>query len=85
MAMKILYLKPAKKNSVVRDPRNGKKLPIGGDAVPDTSYWRRRLRDGDVEKTTAEAVTKAAKAVEVAEAKAAKAAEAAQTEEIKEN
>jgi hypothetical protein len=58
--MKMLYLKPAEKGRIVRDPRNGKPLPDGGDAVPDTSYWRRRLMAGDVKKTTAEAVKKAA-------------------------
>ncbi len=81
MPKKVLYLKPKKKGLIVRDPRNEKPLPDGGDCVPDNSYWRRRLRDGDVEKTTAEAVEKAAKVVEVAEVKAAKKAEAKTAEE----
>jgi hypothetical protein len=68
--MKMLYLKPTNKDSVVRDPRNGKRLPEGGDGVPDTSYWRRRLRDGDVEKITAQAIKKAAAEREAAAEKA---------------
>nr|WP_275406387.1 DUF2635 domain-containing protein [Pseudodesulfovibrio sp. JC047] len=51
-------MKPAK-GRVVRDPRDGKALPEHGKPVLATSYWTRRLRDGDVEKTTAQAVKKA--------------------------
>ncbi|WP_203529670.1 DUF2635 domain-containing protein [Pseudodesulfovibrio sp. JC047] len=58
MAQKILYLKPTK-GRVVRNPRDNKALPEHGKAVPAVSYWTRRLRDGDVETTTAQAVKKA--------------------------
>lgn len=39
---------------IVRDPRSRIKLPPEGAKVPDTSYWLRRLKCGDVVKTTAE-------------------------------
>lgn len=32
----------------VRDPVTMKALPLEGAEVPNTSYWRRRLSDGDV-------------------------------------
>jgi hypothetical protein len=32
----------------VRDPDLRDFLPDAGRIVPDTAYWRRRLRDGDV-------------------------------------
>ncbi len=43
---------------VVRDPRSRAKLPHEGAKVPDSSYWLRRLKCGDVVKTTAEAIAK---------------------------
>ena len=58
METKTLYLKPVE-GRVVRDPQGGEPLPASGKAVPDTSYWRRRLKDGDAEKTTAQAIAKA--------------------------
>lgn len=37
----------------VRDPQIGELLPATRPAeVPDTAFWRRRLRDGDVSRTT---------------------------------
>lgn len=33
---------------VVRDPDMKDLLPPEGRDVPDTDYWQRRLRDGDV-------------------------------------
>lgn len=33
----------------IPDPERGGYLPAGGSRVPDTAYWRRRLRDGEVE------------------------------------
>ena len=33
----------------VRDPATGQVVPSEGLLVPRTSYWVRRLRDGDVE------------------------------------
>jgi len=32
----------------VRDPEQGDHIPADGRTVPDNSYWRRRLNDGDV-------------------------------------
>ncbi|EKN5072692.1 TPA: DUF2635 domain-containing protein [Yersinia enterocolitica] len=32
----------------VRDPVKGTFLPESGSEVPDNSFWRRRLNDGDV-------------------------------------
>lgn len=46
--MKTLKLKPASKDVTVRDPRTGAALKPGGEDKPATTYWRRRLRDGDV-------------------------------------
>jgi hypothetical protein len=69
--MDTLYLKP-RAGLTVRDQRTAKPMPEYGQAVPNVSYWRRRLKDGDVTPTTAEAVAKGAKAEQ---AKAVKAAE----------
>lgn len=33
----------------VRDPVKGTLLPESGETVTDSPFWRRRLRDGDVE------------------------------------
>lgn len=32
----------------VRDPVKGSPLPESGAEVPDNTFWRRRLQDGDV-------------------------------------
>ncbi len=32
----------------VRNPEDNQHLPEGGKLVQDNSFWRRRLRDGDV-------------------------------------
>lgn len=34
---------------LVRDPNDGTPLPAVGRDLPLTTFWRRRLRDGDVE------------------------------------
>lgn len=34
--------------SVVLDPETYQRVPPQGQDVPDTEYWQRRLRDGDV-------------------------------------
>lgn len=41
------YLVP-RDGITVRDPTSGIALPVGGAAKPQTAYWLRRLRDGDV-------------------------------------
>lgn len=46
--MSKVYLKP-RKGLRVRRP-DGRLLPEAGGHVQMSSYWRRRLRDGDVEK-----------------------------------
>ncbi|HEY9200767.1 MAG TPA: DUF2635 domain-containing protein [Gammaproteobacteria bacterium] len=39
---------------IVRMPEmNNQVLPEKGTHVPDNSYWRRRLRDGDIERVPA--------------------------------
>ena len=48
----IKKLKPATPELVVRDPVTAKALPAEGKAVPMTTYWRRRLKDGDVVEAT---------------------------------
>lgn len=46
-----MIVKPALPELLVPDPEaapHERWLPAEGRAVPDTEYWRRRLRDGDV-------------------------------------
>lgn len=45
--MNTLNLKPAAGLKVI-DPETRKALPEKGDQVRDSSYWHRRLADGDV-------------------------------------
>lgn len=45
--MASIYVIP-KKGLKVRDPDAGNHLPEAGALVEASSYWRRRLRDGDV-------------------------------------
>jgi hypothetical protein len=42
-----MIVKPAP-GRAVRDPSTYELLPAEGRDVPDTFFWRRRLRDGDV-------------------------------------
>lgn len=44
----MIRLKPAKPEVKVRDPLSMVFLPEGGLMVEMSSYWSRRLRDGDV-------------------------------------
>jgi hypothetical protein len=41
-------IKPARDGLVVRDPVTREAIPAEGAEVPASTYWRRRLRDGDV-------------------------------------
>lgn len=50
--MKTLFLIP-KDGVLVKDPVTGKPLDAEGEEKPDTTYWRRRLKDGDVQAGTA--------------------------------
>ena len=43
-----LTIRPAVPGSVIRDPRTRRPLPDAGESVSDSSFWRRRLLDGDV-------------------------------------
>ncbi|MDE1715744.1 DUF2635 domain-containing protein [Chromobacterium amazonense] len=49
-----MYVKP-KDGLVIRDPDLLDLLPVAGREVPETDYWYRRLRDGDVALASAEA------------------------------
>lgn len=51
MTARTLNLRPAP-GLIVRDPRTAQPLPAEGGTVPDNGYWRRRLRDGDVQLVT---------------------------------
>lgn len=42
-----MFVKPAA-GLLVRDPDLRDLLPEAGREVPDSDYWQRRLRDGDV-------------------------------------
>ncbi len=44
-----IHIKPRTPETIVRDPRSRAALPAAGAWVPDSSYYRRRLRSGDVE------------------------------------
>ena len=46
--MEKLKIKPAKPGLLVRSPSSGRPLPANGAEVHSNSYWRRRLRQGDV-------------------------------------
>jgi len=48
-----MNIKPAQPALIVRDPDTGKPLAAEGEKKPKTSYWLRRLRDGDVVETKA--------------------------------
>lgn len=51
-----MYVKPAP-GLVIRDPDLRDFLPQEGREVPDTDYWNRRLRDGDVVTAIAQKTT----------------------------
>ncbi|MGR2678725.1 DUF2635 domain-containing protein [Chromobacterium haemolyticum] len=57
-----MYVKP-KDGFAIRDPDLLDLLPAGGREVPDTDYWQRRLRDGDVVQAAPEASAQAAPSV----------------------
>lgn len=53
--MKEIFLKP-KPGLLVKDPVTGKPLTEDGETKPATTYWLRRLCDGDVIDIDAETV-----------------------------
>lgn len=62
-----LFVKPAP-GLIVRDPASpsAAPLPAEGKAVPRDSFWLRRLEQGDVEETSAQAIAAAAKKADAA-------------------
>lgn len=46
--MRTLCLRPAREGLIVRDPVTHAALAPEGESKPLNTYWRRRLRDGDV-------------------------------------
>lgn len=52
-----MRVKPAAPGAVIRDPHTKRALPAEGCRVHDSSFWRRRLRDGDVVLVTEEKAT----------------------------
>ena len=46
-----MFVRPAE-GLKIRDPETGNYLPDTGQIVPRSSFWLRRLKDGDVVETT---------------------------------
>lgn len=47
--MERIRIRPARPGLVIRDPFTRRPLPPEGDDVNRSTYWERRLMDGDVE------------------------------------
>lgn len=45
MTQRTMYVRPAKKGLVIRDPNSGRRLPPEGALVPRSRFWLRRLAD----------------------------------------
>jgi hypothetical protein len=43
-----MIVKPVDPAAVIRDPHTLRQLPAEGGEVPESSFWIRRLLDGDV-------------------------------------
>lgn len=43
-----MKVRPADPTALIRDPGTRRPLPAEGGNVPDTHFWRRRLRSGEV-------------------------------------
>ena len=56
---KTLFLKPAA-GGLVRDPVSRRPLDAEGEEKPDTPFWRRRLRFGEVQEAARPKAPKAA-------------------------
>jgi len=52
MIVKNIFVKPAADGLVVPDPDTHRSLKAEGEWKPETMYWVRRLRDGDVVEAT---------------------------------
>jgi hypothetical protein len=44
-----MRVRPKNPDAIIRDPHTRRPLPTEGGRVSDSSYWRRRIADGDVE------------------------------------
>ena len=55
-----MFVKPNNGLSV-RCPVRGEPLPADGAEVPDNTFWRRRLKDGDVSQVLEKGVKSTAK------------------------
>lgn len=55
-----MFVKPAE-GLTIRDPDLHDLLPAEGREVPNTDYWQRRLRDGDVTEAAKPSPKQAAK------------------------
>ena len=53
-----MFVKPTA-GRAVRDPVKGTFLPELGTEVPDNTFWRRRIQDGDVMQIAAKSVISA--------------------------
>lgn len=58
--MDLIHIRPAKGLRVL-DPETRQPLPEEGAEVPLSTFWRRRLRAGDVERVKTEAAKPPAK------------------------
>ena len=43
-----MRVRPSRPGLLIRDPHTKRPLPPEGGRVPDTTFWRRRIRSGDV-------------------------------------
>ena len=68
-----MFVRPAE-GRAVRDPTSRALLATEGEEKPDTRFWRRRLRDKDVEETDRPTAAEAEPAAEAEEAVAEQAA-----------
>lgn len=46
--MKRIFVQPTRPNLIIRDPKNKIPIPREGKFVNETTYWRRRIKDGDL-------------------------------------
>lgn len=44
-----MRVKPVDPNAVIRDPHTRRPLPADGGDVPESSFWLRRLKAGEIE------------------------------------
>lgn len=64
--MTTLRIKPAA-GLIVINPATRKALPADGDTVPESTYWLRRLDDGDVVEADAPAAPRSRRAAQQAD------------------